>query len=69
MGQSIGRDVSIRRAVSENLQAILLVAGILGVSAVATHWFSRAMYNHCSDCGTLNAKRRSRCRRCDRPFP
>ncbi|HLY59713.1 MAG TPA: hypothetical protein VKV95_03000 [Terriglobia bacterium] len=49
---------------SSTLQQILLVVGILGVSAVITNLFARAMYITCSKCGTLNARRRTACRNC-----
>ena len=49
---------------SSTLQQILLVVGILGVSAVVTNLFARAMYITCSKCGTLNARRRTACRDC-----
>jgi len=45
------------------LQIALLIT-ILGASAVLTHVFARAMYINCSQCGTLNARRRARCRNC-----
>jgi hypothetical protein len=37
---------------------------ILGISAVLTQVFARTMYNRCESCNTLNARRRSQCRRC-----
>jgi hypothetical protein len=43
---------------------IALLILILGVSAALTHFFARAMYLTCSKCGTLNARRRTRCRHC-----
>ena len=43
---------------------IALVVGILGVSAVVTQLFARAMYITCSQCHTLNARRRTQCRKC-----
>ena len=45
------------------LQIVLLIA-ILGVSAVLTHLFARAMYLTCAKCNTLNARRRTHCRHC-----
>ncbi len=45
------------------LQIALLIV-ILGVSAVLTRLFARAMYLTCSKCHTLNARRRKRCRHC-----
>jgi hypothetical protein len=43
---------------------ILVFAGILGLSALITHFFARAMYVRCAACATLNARRRTRCRNC-----
>jgi uncharacterized paraquat-inducible protein A len=48
----------------ETLLGIALVVGILGSSALVTHLFARAMYLTCPSCHTLNARRRSQCRRC-----
>jgi hypothetical protein len=48
----------------DTLLSILVLVGILGVSAFITHWFARTMYNRCGSCGTLNAKRRAQCRSC-----
>lgn len=49
---------------STTLEQIVLVVAILGVSAVVTSLFARAMYVTCSKCGTLNARRRGVCRNC-----
>ena len=49
----------------ETILGFLLVAGILIVSAVLTNLFARAMYLRCPSCGTLNARRRTRCRSCN----
>jgi len=46
------------------LLQIMLVVAILGVSAVVTNLFARAMYITCLKCGTLNARRRIVCRSC-----
>ena len=46
----------------------LVVVAILGVSAIATQAFARAMYNRCPACHTLNARRRDRCRSCGEPI-
>ena len=46
----------------------LIVVGILGLSALVTHWFTRWMYLTCAACGTLNARRRTHCRRCGQPL-
>jgi len=48
----------------DTLLSILVLVGILFVSAVITNWFARTMYNRCGSCGTLNAKRRTHCRSC-----
>lgn len=48
------------------LLSVAVLGGILVASAVITNWFARAMYNRCPDCGTLNAKRRTHCRACNR---
>jgi hypothetical protein len=48
----------------DTLLSILVLVGILGVSAFITSWFARTMYNRCAACGTLNAKRRTHCRSC-----
>jgi hypothetical protein len=45
------------------LNVVMMVA-ILGLSAVITQLFARAMYIRCAGCGTLNAKRRTNCRTC-----
>ena len=49
---------------AETLLGLLLVVAILGLSAVLTHWFARAMYIVCPDCRILNARRRTHCRKC-----
>jgi hypothetical protein len=49
----------------ETLLGFIVLAAILIVSAIITNWFARTMYNRCSSCGTLNAKRRSQCRACE----
>jgi hypothetical protein len=48
------------------INAALLVA-ILGSSALLTNAFTRRMYYKCSNCGSLNAKRRTHCRVCQKP--
>jgi uncharacterized OB-fold protein len=45
------------------------MGGILIASAFITNWFARTMYNHCGNCGTLNAKRRAQCRSCNNDLP
>ncbi|PYV14377.1 MAG: hypothetical protein DMG21_18405 [Acidobacteria bacterium] len=49
---------------NETVEQILLVAAILGGSALVTQAFARAMYIVCGRCRTLNARRRQECRRC-----
>jgi hypothetical protein len=44
---------------------LLVLVAILGLSALITGWFARAMYIRCSGCGALNARRRSQCRSCE----
>jgi hypothetical protein len=46
------------------LITILVLGGILVVSALLTNWFTRAMYYRCEQCQGLNAKRRTHCRIC-----
>ena len=48
----------------DTLLSILVLVGILFVSAVITNWFARTMYKRCGACATLNAKRRAHCRSC-----
>ncbi len=48
----------------DTLVSLLVIAGILVVSAVITEWFARTMYHRCSACRTLNARRRTHCRAC-----
>ena len=43
---------------------VVVVVVILGLSAVITNLFARAMYIRCAGCGTLNARRRTNCRNC-----
>ncbi|MCY3758548.1 MAG: hypothetical protein OXG96_12575 [Acidobacteria bacterium] len=47
---------------------VLLAVLILGGSALLTQWFTHFMYIHCRNCGTLNARRRTHCRRCSSPL-
>lgn len=37
---------------------------ILGSGVVATNIYCRFAYNRCQSCGSMNAKRRDRCRKC-----
>jgi hypothetical protein len=48
----------------DTLLSILVLVGILALSAIITNWFARTMYKRCPACGTLNAKRRTHCRSC-----
>lgn len=52
----------------ETLLSVLVLAGILGISALATQLLARAMYNRCLSCHTLNARRRQHCRSCNQPL-
>ncbi|MGH9902001.1 MAG: hypothetical protein ACRD68_09345 [Pyrinomonadaceae bacterium] len=54
---------------SDTLLNVAVFAGILLASALITNWFARTMYNRCRSCGTLNAKRRARCRSCGGDLP
>ncbi len=49
------------------LNAVVAVA-ILGGAFLVTHLFARWMYITCAGCGTLNARRRSQCRKCNHPL-
>ena len=49
---------------TDTLLTILVIGGILIVSAIITGAFTRVMYYRCGECGNLNAKRRSHCRIC-----
>ncbi|HEX5708948.1 MAG TPA: hypothetical protein VFX96_16730 [Pyrinomonadaceae bacterium] len=53
---------------SETLLNVAVFVVILAGSFLITNWFARTMYRRCADCGTLNAKRRDRCRACGREF-
>ena len=48
----------------EILLNLVVLVVILGLSAVITQVFARAMYIRCDGCGTLNARRRTNCRSC-----
>lgn len=47
---------------------LLILAGffvlILASGVVATNLYCRLAYNTCESCGSLNARRRSQCRKC-----
>jgi len=46
------------------LAQIALAVAILGGAYLVTHRFARAMYITCPNCRTLNARRRTHCRKC-----
>ncbi len=48
----------------DTLLNVLLLVAVLGGSAFIAQWFTKKMYNRCSKCATLNARRRSMCRSC-----
>jgi hypothetical protein len=50
----------------EVLLNLAVLVGILGLSAIITGWFARTMYIRCVACGTLNARRRTQCRSCEK---
>lgn len=52
----------------DTLLTIVVLGGILVLSAVFTNLYARKMYNRCANCGALNAKRRSHCRICGEPL-
>ncbi|HEV7475404.1 MAG TPA: hypothetical protein VGN90_15230 [Pyrinomonadaceae bacterium] len=52
----------------ELLLNLVVLVGILGLSAIITAWFARTMYIRCVGCGTLNARRRTQCRACQKEF-
>jgi len=55
--------------IGELLLSILVFAGILAASAVATELFVRWAYYRCRRCRTINAKRRTNCRACGEELP
>ena len=50
---------------TDTLLTIVVLGGILVLSAVFTNLYARKMYNRCANCGALNAKRRTHCRICN----
>jgi len=50
----------------ETILNAALALAILGGAALITNWFARTMYLRCGGCGTLNARRRSHCRSCQK---
>ena len=53
---------------AETALGFLIVVAILGSSAYITHLFATRMYNRCTHCQTLNARRRIECRECGHPL-
>ena len=53
---------------TDALLSIGVLLGILIISAIITEGFARAMYKRCAACQTLNAKRRTQCRACQKEF-
>jgi len=53
---------------AETALGFLIVIAILGTSAYITQLFATRMYNRCSHCRTLNARRRIQCRQCGQPL-
>ena len=56
--------MSFVKSFGDVLITIAVIGGILVISAVLTNLYARAMYYQCSECRSLNAKRRSHCRVC-----
>jgi hypothetical protein len=56
------------KGLTDTLLTIAVLGGILVLSAVFTSLFTRKMYHRCTECGNLNAKRRSHCRICGNPL-
>ncbi len=52
------------KSLGDTLLTVAVLGGILVLSAVFTNWFTRRMYYKCTECGNLNAKRRTHCRVC-----
>ena len=52
------------KSLTDTLLTIAVLGGILVLSAIFTSIFTRKMYYRCTECGNLNAKRRSHCRIC-----
>ena len=48
------------------INAALLI-GILGASFFITNWYASA-YITCANCKTMNARRRTNCRKCNSPL-
>jgi hypothetical protein len=52
------------KSLTDTLLTIAVLGGILVLSAFLTNLFTRKMYYKCTECGNLNAKRRTHCRIC-----
>jgi hypothetical protein len=52
------------KSLTDTLLTILVLGGILILSAFVTGLFTRKMYYRCAECRNLNAKRRTHCRVC-----
>lgn len=50
---------------TDALLSIVVLGGILILSALLTNAFTKRMYYRCSECRNLNAKRRTHCRVCN----
>lgn len=56
------------KKLADTLLTIVVLGGILILSAVFTSLYTRKMYNRCESCRALNAKRRAHCRICGEPL-
>ncbi|HLG12963.1 MAG TPA: hypothetical protein VJH03_00345 [Blastocatellia bacterium] len=56
------------KSFTDALLTIVVLGGILVLSALFTHAFTKRMYYRCSECRNLNAKRRTHCRVCNTPL-
>ena len=56
------------KGLGDTLLTIAVLGGILVLSGFLTRLFVRKMYYQCSECGNLNAKRRTHCRICGNPL-
>lgn len=57
------------KKLTDIILTVVVLGGILAVSALFTHLFVKVMYYRCSDCRTINAKRRTHCRSCGNALP
>jgi rRNA maturation endonuclease Nob1 len=56
------------KGLTDTLLTVVVLGGILVVSAILTSLFTRKMYYRCAECRNLNAKRRTHCRICGKPL-